>query len=167
MCVNCSTKLSYLNFRDEWNVLFGNCFLNKFSFLKSREFIAKWFRKVGKFYMAGLTKLKLTSPDELFGSKKNLPMRKLFLYVNFCPSGIKLWLLEEIFVKVVKNYSMCAWERFQWKSILSKPLYFSILCRSIRKKFIFRRMFFGNVVEIAFYVCSRTISEKQFFFGEK
>ena len=60
-------------------------FLNKFSFLKFPEFIAKWFRKFGKCSMAGLPKLKLTCPDELFESKKN------FLWENyFCISILVL-----------------------------------------------------------------------------
>ena len=79
--------------RVEWNVLFRNCFFNKFSFLKFPEFIAKWYQKFGNCSMAGLPKLEVACQMN-FLCQKNLPMRKLFVYFNSWLSGMKLWLLE-------------------------------------------------------------------------
>ena len=102
-----------------------------------------------------------------FLGQKNLPMRKLFLYFNSWLSGIKLWLLEEVFGKVVKKLLYVSLRTISMKKL---PIENFILFHSLqlnRKKINFRKTIFGNVVKTALYVCSRTISGKQFFWGKK
>ena len=142
-------------------------FFIKFSFLKFQEFVAKWFQKFGNCSMAGLPKLKLICQMNFLGQKL-LPMRKLFLYFNSWLSGMKMWLLEDVFGKVVKKLLYVSQRTISMKKhSIETFILFLPLQLNWKKKFNIRRMIFGNVVEIAFYVCSRTISEKQFFFGEK
>ena len=87
------------------------------------------------------------------------------MLINLWLSGIELWFLEEILVRVVSNLLYLSLGTISRKRLfLETVLHFHLSHLTRKKKFKFRRTILGEVVKNAFYAFRRTLSVKPILF---